>query len=346
MSKSAFTPVGKLGRSSVIDHIADKINKAGLPNGALLMGPGDDACVLTLSDDTLFMMTSETYCEGVDFDLSYMPVQHLGYKLLTAAIGDILAMNGLPEYVMINLALPNKFSQELVDLLYDGFIKGAQVHRCAIVGGDLTASASGLVVSITITGKANAAAVVYRSGAQAHDAICVTGDLGAAYAGLRILLREKHVWGEDDSESDFAPDLTDYEYVIKRQLAPESRMEFIESLAACNIKPSSMTDISRNLLNELKSILKSSDTGAMIYQAALPIALETRAVADELGEDVDQYALQGGEDFELLFTLPEKDVNKLVHHFKDFVVIGKITDAGSGLQMQTGSGEILYFDSH
>jgi thiamine-monophosphate kinase len=346
MDKAPFTPVGNLGREHLIRQLADKINKQGFHDTNVLTGVGDDTAVVQMQQGHIVLLTSETYCEGVDFDLSYMPLQHLGYKLVTAAVSDVLAMNGDPVSILVNLALPNKVSVEMLEILYDGLLRAADVHSCSINGGDVTASSSGLVITITVMGSAMKKDVVYRSGARTNDAVCVTGDFGGAYAGLRILLREKHVWGTEKDQDGFQPDFTEYEYVMKRQLAPESRKDLIEAMRSGGIKPSAMIDVSKNLLRDLSALTLASSCGAMIYQAAIPIALETRAVADELGEDVDQYAFQGGEDYELLFTLPEQDVNKLVGLFKDFVVIGKITDHGSGIQLQTASGEILHFDSN
>src|SRR5690606_979143 len=191
----------------------------------------------------------------------------------------------------------------------------SDVYECPIIGGDITASPGSLVISITVNGSVAEEKITYRSGARIGDAICVTGDLGAAYAGLKILLREKAVWGQESNDSDFSPDLTDYEYVVKRQLLPEGRNDLIETLVQHNVVPTSMIDISKNTLQDLMQLISSSKKGAQLFEAALPIALETRAVADELQEDVVQYALQGGEDYELIFTLPEKQVNNLVNHF-------------------------------
>ncbi|HAC16705.1 MAG TPA: thiamine-phosphate kinase, partial [Bacteroidetes bacterium] len=235
-------------------------------------------------------------------------------------------------------------STEMIHSLYDGLIRASDIYNSPIIGGDITASPGSLVISITVNGSVSEEKIAYRSGAQTGDAICVTGDLGAAYAGLKILLREKAVWGQESNDTEFAPDLSDYEYVVKRQLLPEGRNDLIETLEQQNMTPTSMIDISKNALQDLMQLISSSKKGAQIFEAAIPIALETRAVADELQDDVTQYALQGGEDFELFFTLPEKQVNNLVNHFKDFVVIGRVTSQNEGFRIQMASGEEMHFD--
>lgn len=343
MTESKFTPVGELGRVKLIDRIKSKVEKLNLENNHVIQGIGDDCAVISGNSEWLQLQSTETFVEGVDFDLTYTPLQHLGYKCITASISDILAMNGKPTTMLISLGVPNKISSEMIDTLYDGFTRASDVYKCSIVGGDVTASPGSLVISVTVNGLVDENAITYRSDANVGDALCVTGDLGAAYAGLRILLREKNIWTIDHAESEFAPDLSDYEYVVKRQLLPEARTDLIESLERHGIRPTSMIDISKNLLQDMSQLMRSSNKGVLIYQAALPISLETRAIADEFQEDVDQFALQGGEDFELLFTLPEKDVNEIVKHFNDFVVIGKITYPNEGIKMQTSEGDEMQF---
>jgi thiamine-monophosphate kinase len=346
MNKQSFTPVGHSGRYKLLKQLNEKLQHSAGSFQHLVRGPGDDCSVLRMEGSTkLLLISSETFVEGADFDLVWHPLQHLGYKLISAALSDIYAMNAVPTSLTINLAIPNKISVEMVDTLYQGFIKASNVYNLPITGGDLTASSSGLVVSLTVTGEVVEDTVVYRSGAGMNDAICVTGDLGAAYAGLKILLREKSIWQDSGGEQHFEPDLSEYEYVIRRQLVPQARNDLIETLSKLGITPTSMIDISKNLLQDLMQLCTASKKGARIYEAALPVALETRAVADEFEDDVDQYALQGGEDYELLFTLPENDVNRLVEHFRDFVVIGKILPYGKGLSMQASSGDVLHFDT-
>lgn len=339
-----FTPVSETGRYRLIKNITKQLGDRGDSVGRLVKSIGDDCAVVKGADGNFLLYSSETFIEGVDFDLTYTPLTHLGYKLITASVSDILAMNGKPEFLMISIGIPNKISTEMIHSLYDGLIRASDVYSCPIIGGDITASPGSLVITITVNGSVSNHKIAYRSGAQIGDAICVTGDLGAAYAGLKILLREKAVWGQEQNDTEFAPDLSDYEYVVKRQLLPEGRNDLIETLGLQNMNPTSMIDISKNALQDLMQLISSSNKGAQIFEAAIPIALETRAVADELEEDVTQYALQGGEDFEILFTLPEQQVNNLVNHFKDFVVIGKVTSQNEGFRMQMASGEEMHFD--
>ncbi len=344
MKSNAFTPVSETGRDKLIRDLSTKIGSPADSVVNLVKSIGDDCAVVRSCDGRFLLYTTETYVEGVDFDLTYTPLQHLGYKLVSAAVSDVFAMNGSPDSLLISIAIPNKISTEMIHTLYEGLIRASDVYKAPIIGGDITASSGSLVISITVNGAVQEELITYRSGARVGDAICVTGDLGAAYAGLKILLREKAVWGQEPADSDFAPDLSDYEYVVKRQLIPESRNDLIEALGERGIVPSSMIDISKNTLQDLMQLMRASRKGAHIYEAAIPIALETRAVANELQEDVVQYALQGGEDYELIFTLSEADVNKLVNHFKDFVVIGRVTYPNDGFKLQMSTGEEMHFD--
>lgn len=332
---SEFTPIEKLGRQKLIDSI--KI--ANRPKREeVIFGIGDDAAVLRISDFESALISSETFVESVDFDMLITPLHHLGFKLVAASISDILAMNGLPTGITVNLAIPNKFSVEMVDQLYKGIHFACETAQCELIGGDITATRGPLVISISVYGKADSEKVVYRSGAKVEDAICITGDLGGAMAGLRVLLREKS--GFEESELiEFTPDLEKYEYVVKRQLLPTMRFDFLEICEQNNLLPSAMIDVSQGLVHELNQLTTASGVGAFIYQAAIPIATETRAVADEMETDVDRYALYGGEDFEMLFTMPKEDVDKLYEIYNDFSVIGKITLAEEGLVMQNAEGD-------
>jgi thiamine-monophosphate kinase len=344
MKSNAFTPVSETGRDKLIRDLSAKIGNSSDSVVNLVKSIGDDCAVVQSGDGRFLLYSTETYVEGVDFDLTYTPLQHLGYKLVSAAVSDVLAMNGTPDSLLISIAIPNKISTEMIHTLYEGFIRASDVYKSPIIGGDITASPGSLVVSIVVNGAVQEDLITYRTGANVGDAICVTGDLGAAYAGLKILLREKAVWGQEPADSEFAPDLSDYEYVVKRQLVPESRTDLIDALGEHGLVPTSMIDVSKNTLQDLMQLIRASKKGAQIYEAAIPIALETRAVAEELQEDVVQYALQGGEDYELIFTMPESDVNKFVNHFKDFVVIGRVTYPHDGFRMQMSTGEEMQFD--
>lgn len=312
-------------------------------HSSVAQGYGDDAAVIE-ADDGYQLLSSETFMEGVDFDLTYVPLHHLGYKIGTAAVSDIYAMNGEPEVVLINLAVPNKISVDMLKEIYRGIGTAGKDHEFQIVGGDLTASHQILSASVSCYGSVEKEKVTYRSGAHVDDAICVTGDLGGAIAGLRILMREKEYWEEQDTQQSFQPELEEYEYVVKRQLVPIARRDFVRKLRELNILPSSMIDVTQGLVSELKQIADKSGVGAHVYQATFPIAIDTRQVADEMKEDVDKYALYGGEDFELMFTIPKKDVEELTDEFDDFAVIGKITEEDEGVRMQQADGDIRMFD--
>jgi len=337
---NSFKSIQSVGRQGLIDLIKSKLT---FSSGNSILDIGDDAAVLSTDDGKLTLLTSETFVEGVDFDLTYSPLNHLGYKLLSAALSDIYAMNGSPEAALINISLPNKFSTQMIELFYEGIDSACNVHHTEIVGGDLNPSHGNFIVSITVYGKAEAENLVKRSGAAKEDAICVTGDLGGALAGLRILMREKKYWDEYSSEA-VQPDLSEYEFVVRRQLVPEARNDLIKAFSKHGIVPSSMIDITQGLAHELMELTKSSSVGAYIYEAALPIALETRKVADEMKEEVDRYAFFGGEDLELLFTLPKNELESFHETFPDFTVIGKIAPESEGIQVQTAEGDVKTLD--
>lgn len=340
MEKDSFRTIESIGRLRLIDELSDE---SAFRSERVIKGIGDDAAVVEETRNRVGLLTSESFMEGVNFDLTYTPLHHLGYKVVTAAVSDIYAMNGTPDSVLVNLALPNKLSVDMVKEIYRGIHAAGRDYEVEVAGGDLTASHQILSIPVAAHGTADKDALVYRAGARIDDAVCVTGDLGGAIAGLRILMREKQYWEEHQQEQ-FQPDLGDYEYVVKRQLVPGARRDFIETLHENGIHPTSMIDLTQGLVGDLHQLAGASDVGAYIYQAALPVAIETRQVADEMQEDVDKYALYGGEDFELLFTLPEAEVEQLAEKFEDFVVIGKITDREDGVKMQDQEGDLITFD--
>jgi len=339
MDKDNFRTIQSLGRKELINELMENST---VQKETVIKGVGDDAAVLGCREGTYSLLSSETFMEGVDFDLTYTPLNHLGYKVASSAISDIYAMNGKPDTLLVNMALPNKLSVDMVKEIYKGIYSCGAEHDFQVVGGDLTASHQILSISITCRGMVEEEKIVYRRGAQEGDAVCVTGDLGGAIAGLRILLREKEYWQESQQQQ-FQPDLEDYEYVVQRQLVPFAQKKFIDTIAELEMLPSSMIDLTQGLVSELSNITDASDTGALIYQAALPIALETRQVADEMKEDVDKYALYGGEDLEMLFTLKKEQVEQLADTFSNFTVIGKITSEYDAPVMQTGEGELISF---
>ncbi|MBD3616250.1 MAG: thiamine-phosphate kinase [Gracilimonas sp.] len=339
MSES-FQTIQSIGSKALLEKIT---NFESYKNENVIQSIGDDAAVIKESDDSLTLLTSDTYVEGVDFDPTYTPFHHLGYKIVSAGVSDIYAMNGNPEAVLINLAVPNRMSVQMIEDIYKGIYAAGKSYSVEVVGGDLKANHANLVVSISVYGRADKDAITYRKGATEGDAICLTGDVGGALAGLRILMREKKFWEEHGDES-VQPELGDYQFVVKRQLVPEARKDLIESLKEHDMVPTSMIDVTKGLVSEISALSDASELGAYIYQAALPIAIETRQVADEMQEDVDRYALFGGEDLELMFTLPEKKVEEFVNHFNDFVVIGRMVSREEGMKMQTGEGDVVSFD--
>ena len=342
MPEENFSTIESIGRSGLISQI----EQSGIfKREEVIKGIGDDAAVIGTSEHQASLLSMESYIEGVDFDLTYTPFHHLGYKIVTAVLSDIYAMNGRPSAIMIGLSIPNRISVEMIQELYKGINAACVDNQTQLVGGDITASREVMAVSISAYGNTEVERITYRSGARQDDAICVSGDLGGALAGLKVLLREKQFW-LDTGKKDFQPDLSDYEYVVKRQLVPIARKDIIAVFEENNIIPTSMTDISQGLINDLKNITRSSNVGVHLYEAAIPVSLDTRKVADEMKDDVDKYALHGGEDYELLFTLPQKDVDKLSKKFTDFAVIGKVRTNEDGIVMQTASGDIYTFENN
>ncbi len=338
---NSFQTIQSVGAQKLVEQIS-ALKSFSHPD--VIQSIGDDAAVLsTGTDDELTLLSTDTYVEGVDFDLTYTPFNHLGYKVFSTSVSDIYAMNGNPVAILINLALPNRISVQMVEQFYEGIYAAGKLHNTEIVGGDFKAAHSNMVISVSVYGRVHNSRVTYRNGAKEGDALCVTGDVGAALAGLRILMREKKYWQEHGGDN-FQPDLENYQYVIQRQLMPEARKDIIAAFAAHNVLPTALIDVSKSLISEINSLAGASGLGAYIYQAALPLALETRRVADEMEEDVDRYALFGGEDLELLFTLPEEEVERFVKHSTDFVVIGRMVPKKEGLQMQTAEGEVINFD--
>ncbi|GAB5408039.1 MAG: thiamine-phosphate kinase [Balneolaceae bacterium] len=335
-----FISIQSIGRKGLLEELS---KYKGKEQDSTFLGLGDDAAVIKDDGDAFTLLSTDTFVEGVDFDPSYTPFTHFGFKIISASISDILAMNGSPNAVMVNLALPNRLSVQMVKDLYKGIDNACKKYNVEVIGGDLTGNHNHAVLSVSVYGKVDQKKITYRKGAKIGDAICVTGDVGGAIAGLRILMREKKFWEQHGNDA-VQPDLQDYKFVVQRQLMPEARQDVIEELEKNEIIPSSMIDITQGIINELTEICTSSNLGAYLYQATLPIAIETRHVADEMEEDVDRYALFGGEDLELLFTLSEKQVENLIEHFKDFTVIGRMAPKDEGLLMQTAEGDVVSFD--
>lgn len=340
--KTSFTAIEKIGREKLIEKLLSY--SSGI-HSEIATGLGDDAAVINEGDERSALLSQEVYVEGVDFDLSYTPLKHLGYKIMTGGVSDVYAMNGQPKAVLIGLAVPNRISVEMIEECYQGIQAACRDYDADIAGGDITATRGPFVITVSVFGTIATEELVFRSGASADEAICVTGNLGSAMAGLRILLREKKFWMES-GEEDFQPDLEEYEYVVRRQLMPAARYDLINILKEEHIVPTSMIDLSQGLMNSLKQLTDKSAAGAIIYEAALPIVAETRSVAGEMKEEAEQYALHGGEDYEMIFTLAENEVNRLAGVFRDFVVIGKITGRDEGLRLQKANGDVWSYDEN
>ena len=298
MADKKPTEIASLGEFGLIDHLTDSFS---VRNASTLRGVGDDAAVIAAGADEGTLCTTDLLLEGVDFDLTYFPLKHLGYKAVVVAVSDLLAMNGRPEQLLVSLGVSSKISVEALDDLYAGIRFACEEMEVDLVGGDTKASVTGLAIHVTALGRARKEEVVYRGGAKLHDLICITGNLGAAYMGLQLLEREKRVLrGVKDPEPEFKGN----EYLLQRYLKPAARKDIVELLAEEKIVPTSMIDLSDGLASDLLQICKASKCGARIYLDRIPIARQTTAFAEEIHTDPVVAALNGGEDYELLFTVP------------------------------------------
>lgn len=324
------TEISKLGEFGLIDRITSGINPV---NESTVMGVGDDAAVMRFGDRDALVST-DMLVEGVHFDLTYVPLKHLGYKAAVVNFSDIYAMNGTPRQITVALAVSSRFTVEHIEQLYSGIRLACEIYGVDLVGGDTTASRSGLVISVTCIGDVEASKAVTRSGAKPTDLICVSGDLGAAYMGLQLLEREKRV---SNGDKDFVPKFEGKEYLIERQLKPEARRDIIRELRERGIVPTSMIDISDGLSSELLHICKASDTGCRVYEDRLPIDYQTAVMAEEINMNLATAALNGGEDYELLFTVP-LHLHEEIKNVKGVHVIGHITEPSLGCALVTRDG--------
>ncbi len=326
--------ISELGEFGLIDRIKNSVN---LNNASSAKGIGDDAAVID-TGEKFGLLSTDMLTEGVHFDLSYVPIQHLGYKAVAVNVSDIAAMNGKPEQIVVSLGLSNRFSVEAIDALYAGINAACKSYNVDLVGGDITSSASGLVISISAFGVVDKSKVAYRSGAKENDIICVTGDLGGAYVGLQILEREKQVFLTDP---EMKPQLENFEYVVGRQLKPEARMDIIHELSELNIIPTSMIDISDGLASELLHLSEQSGVGVKIFEDKIPIDKQTYdTAAVDLKIDPLTCALNGGEDYELLFTISQSDFEKLKNH-RDIHFIGHVHDKASQNLLISKQGTVV-----
>ncbi|RAI85933.1 thiamine-phosphate kinase [Algoriphagus yeomjeoni] len=324
------TEISDLGEFGLIDHLNEKVI---IKNSSTVKGIGDDAAVIE-AGELVKVVTTDLLVEGVHFDLSYAPLPHLGFKAVAVNVSDVAAMNAVPKQITVSIALSNRFSVEAIDALYEGIHAACEHYGVDLIGGDTTASRSGLVISVTAIGESKPEQVSYRSGAKENDILCVTGDLGAALVGLQILEREKEVFL---ANPEMKPDLGKYTIVTGRQLKPDARVDIIHELREMEVVPTSMMDISDGLASEIFHICKASGVGATIYEDKLPIDKQTFDTAVELNLDPITCVMNGGEDYELLFTIDQKDFAKLEKH-PDIHFIGHITKSEEGKFLVTKSG--------
>lgn len=335
--------IAKLGEFGLINHLTKDIKPV---NKSTSYGIGDDCAVLSYPEKEV-LVTSDMLMEGVHFDLTYIDLQHLGYKAAMTNISDIFAMNGTPRQLVVNIALSKRFTVEDMEMLYDGMKMACNKWNVDIVGGDTTSSFTGMAISITCIGECAKEDIIYRNGAQDTDLICVTGDLGAAYMGLQLLEREKSVYYQQVDEArkkndkkaleqlaHFQPEFAGKEYLLQRQLKPEARGDILMRLSQMNIRPTSMIDISDGLSSELLHICKQSQCGCRIFEKNIPIDYQTAVMAEELNMNVTTCALNGGEDYELLFTVPIGDHSK-IEEMDDVKLIGHITKKEFGTMLVT-----------
>lgn len=332
MADKQPTQIASLGEFGLIDRLTSHLKPR---NASTLTAAGDDAAVIDCGGGRVMIVSTDMMMEGIDFDLTYFPLKHLGYKVVTRGVSDILAMNARPRQILLSLGVSAKISVETLEELYDGVETACKELGIDIVGGDTTASVTGLTINITAVGEAARDEVVYRRGASEHDLICITGNLGAAYMGLHLLEREKRVLSDvADPEPQFAGN----EYLLESYLKPRARQDIIEALAEEGIRPTAMIDLSDGLASDLRQLCKASVCGARIYLERIPIAQQTTALAEQMNIDPVVAALNGGEDHQLLFTVPLAMQEKVMR-MGLVDVIGHITPAQSGVCLVTPDGE-------
>jgi thiamine-monophosphate kinase len=321
------TPLSELGEFGLIDHLAKQFK---IQQKTTLKGIGDDGAVLYFNKNNTIVST-DLLVEGVHFDLSYMPLKHLGYKAVVVNLSDIYAMNAMATQVTVSIAVSNRFPLEALEELYKGIALASKMYDVDVVGGDTSSSTSGLIISVTALGEVTPKNEVYRNGAKPNDLLCVTGDLGAAYMGLQVLEREKEVFKVNPNNQ---PDLDGYTYIIERQLKPEARKDIIQLFKDLKVKPTAMIDVSDGLSSEIIHLCKQSNTGCDLYEAKIPLDPQVISTCEEFNIDSTTVALNGGEDYELLFTISQDDFPKIKAN-PNFTVIGYMKDFTAGINLVT-----------
>ncbi len=325
------TELKSLGEFGLIKHLTEHVE---IYNESSLTGIGDDAAVVKYQSEKQTLVSTDMLVEGIHFDLTYVPLKHLGYKAITVNLSDICAMNGTPKQVTVSIAASSRFSVEALEELYAGILFACKRYNVDLIGGDTTSSTSGLVISITALGEADKDKIVYRNGAKEKDLLCVSGDLGGAYMGLQILEREKFVFKDNPN---LQPDLEGNDYILERQLKPEARIDVVDLLEKLNVQPTSMIDVSDGLASEIIHLCEQSEVGCELYEEKIPIDPQTFDRAREFSLDPTVCALSGGEDYELLFTIPMADYDK-VKGQPDITVIGHITAKSAGINLIAKAG--------
>lgn len=332
-NESAMTDVANLGEFGLIKHLT---RNSTFKHPLVLKGIGDDGAVIKSEGGMAEVVSTDLLLEGIHFDLAYMPLRHLGYKAIVVNLSDIFAMNAIPYGVTVSIAASNRFPVEALDELYEGINLACEKYGVELIGGDTASSRQGLLISVTAMGRAKEKDIVYRKGAKKQDLVCVSGNLGAAYAGFLVLDREKSVYLKAPSSQ---PDLTDYDYVVGRQLKPEARGDIIQKLGELDLHPTSMMDISDGLASELHHISRNSGIGVSIYAHKIPIDHQTVSVAEEFKISQTTFAMNGGEDYELLFTLPLQSFDK-IKSLPEVSIIGHITEEPNQVEIILENGSV------
>ncbi len=328
------TELNQLGEFGLIDHLTKGFENS---LSSTIKGVGDDAAVLSISKKESMLVSTDMLLEGVHFNLMYMPLKHLGYKAVAVNVSDICAMNGVAEQITVSIAVSSRFPVEALEELYAGIKLACKNYNIDLVGGDTTTSLTGLMISVTAIGRAKNTEITYRSGAKEHDLLVVTGDLGGAYMGLQVLEREKEVF---NANPEIQPDLDGHDYIIERQLKPEARKDIIGFLKELKVVPTSMIDISDGLASEILHLCKASNVGCHVYDEKIPIDAQTSVAAIDFNLDPNTCALNGGEDYELLFTISQSDFEK-VKGSPHMTIIGHMTDATDGIYYVDKNGSAI-----
>jgi len=331
--KKTNTLLSDLGEFGLINRLTEKIQ---LKNASSILGIGDDAAILNYPEKKI-VVTTDLLTEGIHFNLMYVPLKHLGYKAVVVNLSDVYAMNATPRQITVSIAISSKFTLEAVEELYSGIHLACEKYGVDLIGGDTTSSLTGLTISVTAIGEANDDELVFRSGARVNDLLCVSGDLGGAYMGLQLLERENEVFKVNPHQQ---PQFAGYDYILERQLKPEARADIKELLKTLQIKPTSMIDISDGLSSEAMHLCKASKVGCSIYEEKIPLDKQTKDFAEELSINPLVAALNGGEDYELLFTVPLDSFDVLKKEF-DVTIIGHITPESEGTNLITTGGSVI-----